>query len=234
MTDAARVLTQEKPQVPCFGLHQGKNNIPYLFQDYNPTGYDFRGKNTDSGLVSTELRGSCPHAMNLYLRNRSVPKRHAKDFRKISSDPLVQAMAPIPHKYKQHKIYHFDEESLIMPSLWLRTLERMSSPLYSHVLNVQNITRAYVLKALRTTNIQPLVIYGITEIQTPLIKVIVAEAEKLERTVVLIGTQVVSGYPVSKTKLTDMINLNDLVLLPMEHIGVRLLDNLVSNKELPW
>lgn len=234
MTNAARVLTQEKEQIPCFGLHKGKNTAMYLFQDYNPTGYDFRGKNTDSGFVSTNLRGSCPHAMNLYLRNRSVPKRHAKDFRKIAHDPLVQAMAPVPHGYKKQKIYHFEEDSLVMPSLWLRTLERMSSPLYSHVLNVQNITRAYVLKALTTTNIQPLVIYGITEIQTPLIKLIVAEAEKLERTLILIGSRVIRGYPTSKTKLTDLINLNDLVLLPMEHIGVRMLDNLVSNKELPW
>jgi len=234
MNNSARVLPPEKSQIPCFGLHKGKNNVPYLFQDQNPSGYDFRGKSTNSGYFSNEISGTCPHAINVYLRNRSVPKRHAKAFKLLVSDPLVQAMAPVPSDYKAKKIYQFKSEDLILPSLWLRTLERMSSPLYSHVLNAQSLSRPYIFKAIRATNIQPLVIYDITEIQTPLIKAVVAEAKKHERTLILIGSPIIKDIEVSKTQIMDTIALNDLVLLPMEHIGVRLLDNLVSNKELPW
>lgn len=233
--NTAKDLSQaQKPQVKCFGLQPGLNNITYLFQDFNSTGYDFRGKNTKSGLSSNNIAGSCSHNFNVYLRSRSVPKRHAKAFKRISKDPLVKAMAPVPHKGKGAQVFQF-EDDLPLPCIWLRTLERLSSPLYSHVINIQNqVTRKYIFKALTTTNLHPLVIYNVTEFHHAFVREIIAEAKKYERTLVIIGTPPLADYPVYKTKLAEIMHLSDLVLLPMEHIGVRILDKFVREGQLPW
>lgn len=231
---SAPISIEDKPQIPCFGIHQGKNGVPYLFQDQNPNGFDFRGKSSNSGFYSNKISGICPHNFNVYLRNRSVPKRHTKAFNKIIQDPLVKAMSPVPWQYKCDQVICFSQENLMLPCVWLRTLERLSSPLYSHVLSADNLTLSYVLKALRASNVHPLVIYDINEQQVLTIKKIITEARKHNRTLILIGSVQFEDVPTLKSNLVDIINLEDLVLLPMEHIGVRLIDNFISNKELPW
>lgn len=231
---SASIINEDKPQIPCFGIHEGKKGVPYLFQDQNPNGFDFRGKSTNSGFYSNKISGTCPHSFNVYLRSRSVPKRHDKAFRRIIQDPLVKAMSPVPWQYKCDQVICFSQENLMLPCVWLRTLERLSSPLYSHVLSVENLTLPYVFKALKATNVQPLVIYDINEQHVHTIKKIIAEARRRNRTLILIGSVQFDDVPTLKSNLVDIINLEDLVLLPMEHIGVRFLDNFISKNELPW
>ena len=231
---AKRTRPSRRPQLNAFGLHRSKADVWYLFQDLNPTGYDFRGKNSVSGLYTNKITGDCSHAMNIYQRNRSVPKRHNKLFKRIACDPLVQAMSPLPYETKSQKIYRFESTSLMLPSLWLRTLERMSSPLYSHVLSVHDLKLSYVAKALTVTNLHPFVVHGLTEQHTEIVEELLYLAKKNDRTLILLSDVEIEGVPTSKTQLPDLLKLNDLVILPLEHIGVRVLDKYVSSQELPW
>lgn len=218
-----------KPQLKAFGLKQ-VNKKMYLFQDHNPQGYDFCGKRTDSGFYTNDIRGGCPHCMNVYLRTRSVPKLHSKRFKKLECDALVKAMLPYPHAYKEQQVFHFHSDRLVLPALWLRTLERMSSPLYSQVMQARETNITYLKRAMSITNIQPLVIYGITEITLGMIQELLQDLKTYPRTLILFSDIDIDGYPQGETTIMERTNLADLVLLPMEHIGVRALDRLVTQE----
>ena len=110
----------------------------------------------------------------------------------------------------------------------------MSSPLYSHVIAIQDLKLSYAAKALTVTNIHPFVVHGITEKDTAMVEELLYIAKKNERTLLLISSVEIDGLPNSVTLLPDLLRLNELVTLPLEHIGVRVLDNYVSSQELPW
>lgn len=218
------------PSVPTFGLHvlDGK---AFLFQDSTPNGFSFSGKAQDSGFNSQAISGRCPHGMNLYLRSRSVPKKLMKTFEKIQHDPLVKAMLPLPAKCKGGEMcYQLDASTLPMSTLWLTTLQKLSSPLYTQVSSIDKINENHFVGCLKQTNLYPLVITNV-DVNRHLHKMndLIAEADKHSRLVIFVCENgLAPNLPEIKTQITSLVTLNELVLLPLEHIGVRVLDKYVG------
>ncbi len=229
-------MTKNKEQaaIPCFGLHKAPNNLYYLFQDTNPSGFDFLGTGLKSGLNSAMISGKCPHIMNPYLRQRSVPRRHNQAFELISADPLVKVMSPFPSEFKEGKIFQLRADKLRYALTWLKTLERLSSPSYSQVINLSSQSKGYIKRALGHTNIQPMALTGIHLSDVSVINEILATAEKSPRTLLLVSDFHIDDIPEIDTKLPELIDLNDLVTLSLEHIGVRLIDQFIKGGSLPW
>lgn len=227
-------MTPSKGAIACFGLHKAKNDLYYLFQDTNPQGFDFLGTGQKSGLSSATISGRCPHIMNPYLRQRSVPRRHNQTFERIASDPLVRVMSPVPSEFKGGKIFQMSSDSLRFALTWLKTLERLSSPSYSQVINLSSQSKGYIKRALEHTNLQPMVLSNIHRSDEDVITEIIAKAKTSPRTLLLVSDFNIKGITEIKTRLPELIDLNDLVTLSLEHIGVRLIDLFIKEGSLPW
>lgn len=217
-------------EVPHFGVNVA-NDIPYLFQDINQRGFDFRGFNSESGMIARDIQRHCPHSMNMYQAKKSIPKNLEQKLKAVSKDPLFIAMSPYEHTLKPSAVMGFNQE-IMLPGLWLKSLERLSSPKFSHVFNIEKMSLKKLEVDLSITNIQPLAIYGITKDHTLKLQRILKIAENKPRTLVLLGSHL-PGVPKYTSSIVDG-HLNDIVGLPLEHYGTRLIQMLYTKGLFPW
>lgn len=212
-----KTATGHTMPLPYYGIHSD-NGISYLYQDTCPLGWEFIGLAKRSSQTVKHLKNQCSHTVNVNLATRKLSNNHWNKFKSLVSDPLVQAMLPIPNGHT----YFFDQSQLTDSTHWLSCLERLSSPLHAWVRPLWSESPNVVMRQLKMTNIHPMVLtdIGSNEHETALR---LAEANKTTpRTLILSGeSNLILPKHVKKltTNLDSLMVLQELISLPLEHIG---------------
>jgi hypothetical protein len=204
-------------QVDHYGLHFD-GAIPWLVQGRG--GSNFVGLAKQSPFV-IKGGGMCNHLIPLAA---PVPDRvHWEFFQKIATDPLVNAMLPIPRE--PHERAYFFEDPYDDLNLYISCLSRLSSPIRSVLKPAWMIKPSEVTFQMERTNIQPWIITQATPREQETISRIAKASSYLPRTAIVTGKpEVVATPPMrrSETKIRD-INLETLVSQPLENIGAMVL-----------
>lgn len=238
---------------PAFGLYQIDGKY-YLFQDTMPDGHAIgtidepiipSGRNTDYAGIG----GACTHNINPFLIHRRIPKCQWARFTELVKDPLVELFLPVPMAAKRFTKNVLLLDNTFNPSWFfmLKTLERLSSPVHSKVDQWVDEYQHKRLSDLTLSNLQPLV-YSLTERhlkpQTELdILRLAHEANKStwSRPVLLTGNTTViktlklllgNQAEVLETELADRSLVTNIMHLPFEHMGSRVLGYYGMNKVL--
>lgn len=212
-------------QVECFGLHF---DGPVGWLQQGRGGTNFVGLNKRSPF--TNPKGMCNHLIPVAA---PIPdKFHWGVFQKLLQDPLVRAMLPIPAPAGGRAF--FIEDPYDDLSLYLNCLSRMTAPINSICKPAWMLKIPDLEKELTRTNIQPLVITQVTTKHIALLNAIGASTNYVPRTVILTGVPEVpvpSSILKMKTHIRDY-PLEDLVILPLENLGVTTLRRFVRKEKI--
>lgn len=204
--------------LPYYGIHSTPSGVQYLFQDMQPFGWEFLGINQKTQLSVKHLRNQCSHNVNVHLGGNAPSRKHWAEFEKLLSDPLVEAMLPIPNG----RTYFLDQYSLDDAINWLSCLERLSSPLYSQVKPLWSSSLKAVSAEMKRSNIHPMVLTDVSMDDNNTIKRLNDLSKTTPRTVVFTGdSDLVIPKDIQRldTTIHQRTSLNDLISLPLEHIG---------------
>lgn len=189
------------------------------------------------------LKQQCPFTVSGGMCNHLIPaaapvpdRLHWEQWLRIFSDPLVQAMLPVPHSAGQNVFFVEDPYNDL--SLYLATLSRLSSPITSVIKPCWTVKLKQLEKELTSTNVQPLVLAQASQKCQEAVDTIGQFSVLAPRTVVITGApEVVISPPIQriKTSIRDF-DLSDLMMLPMENIGAFMLRRFARLEELdaPW
>jgi hypothetical protein len=197
-----------------YGLHWDKS-IAWLHQGRGAA--NFLGVNQKSPFAVTDA-GMCNH---LIPAAAPIPdKLQWAEFMKIINDPLVQAMLPIPNGGGYFIADPYDDLSL-----YLTNLARLSSPIKPIVKPMWTITSNQLQKALRETNVQPLVLSQATAKDQKILSEVAKMINYSPRTVIVTGAAelVVPGPMQRITTGVREMNIHDLMTLPLENLGATIL-----------
>ena len=210
-------LQKEPAPLGHYGIHEDEG-VNYIYQDTCPHGWNFIGLSTKSNLTVKQLRNQCSHNINVNLATRKLSKIHLSKFNNIVADPLVQAMLPVPNG----KTYFLDEEQLPDAAVWLACLERLNSPLHTWVKPLFAVSMNHAIKHIDKTNIHPMVFVDLKNTDNESVLKLAAAAKTSPRTVIFCGdSSMVLPKHVHRleTKLSELMPLQDLISLPLEHLG---------------
>lgn len=206
-----------------YGLHWDKS-IAWLHQGRGAA--NFLGVNQKSPFSVTDA-GMCNH---LIPAAAPIPDRlQWAEFTRILSDPLVQAMLPIPNGRGYFIADPSDELSL-----YLTSLARLSSPIKPIVKPLWTITSNQMQKALRETNVQPLVLSQATAKDQKILSEIAKLVNYTPRTVIVTGAaELVVPAPMQRisTGVQDM-DIHDLMTLPLENLGATILRRYARKEDI--
>lgn len=203
--------------LPFYGIHED-DGLPFLYQDTCPQGWEFIGLNRKSNQTVKQLKNQCSHNINVNLATRKLSKLHVRKFEAIMNDPLVQAMLPIPNG----KTYFLDEQKLENSAVWLSCLERLNSPLHTWVKPAWVAGMAHIAKHMAMTNIHPMAITGFSINDGQSLSKLAEISMTAPRTVIFSGnSSLIIPKSVERidTRLGSLISLQELVSLPLEHLG---------------
>ncbi|MDF0603322.1 hypothetical protein P1J78_21550 [Psychromarinibacter sp. C21-152] len=212
-------------EVEHYGLHWD-GSVAWLIQ--GRSGTNFVGL---KAKVPFRARGGmCNH---LVPAAAPIPDRvHWENWTKISDDPLVRAMMPVPHPSGQNIFFVEDPDDDLR--LYLTTLSRMSSPIKRVVKPIWMTEPAELQKELTRTNVQPLALVQATTKEQKVVDTLGQMAEYIPRTVIITGQPgMVIRPPVQKieTNIRDF-SLEDLLMLPFENLGALLLRRYSRREDL--
>tara|TARA_X000001388_G_scaffold52616_3_gene38330 strand:- start:2496 stop:3182 length:687 start_codon:yes stop_codon:yes gene_type:complete len=210
------MLTQGAP-LGYYGIHDD-DGVSYLYQDVCPYGWEFIGLNRKSNLTVKHLKNQCSHNINVNLATRELSKIHLRKFNRVVTDPLVQTMLPIPNG----KTYFLDETKLPEAANWLACLERLNSPLHTWVKPLFAVNKGHAAKHLGMTNIHPMVFVDLTPHDSDTVLRLATIAKTSPRTVIFCGDpKIVIPKHIERleTNLSSLTTLQDLISLPLEHLG---------------
>lgn len=203
-----------------YGVHWAHGGIAFLEQDQPRGGANALGMREKSPFRVQPLKRTmrCNHRIPLAAPN---PDETQLQFflELVEKDELVRAMLPIP-KLDQG-VYFLASEEQERLELPLVFLSKMSSPITSVVMPIWMMTLQQIMDQLQVTNVQPLVLIGITAEHTRTISQAAKAAAVSPRTLVMVGaTDVVAPPTVRKikTSITDWPN-TELALLPWDVFG---------------
>lgn len=206
-----------------YGLHWDKS-IAWLHQGRGAT--NFLGVNQKSPFQVVDA-GMCNH---LIPAAAPIPdKLQWVEFSKIIRDPLVEAMLPLPNGNGYFVADPYDDLSL-----YLTTLARLSSPIRPIVKPLWTMTSNQVQKALHETNVQPLVLSQATAKDQKLLTEIAKLTNYTPRTVIVTGSaDLVVPAPLQRI-ITHirLMNIHDLMTLPLENIGATVLRRYARKEEI--
>lgn len=206
-----------------YGLHWDKS-IAWLHQGRGAA--NFLGVNQRSPFQVTDA-GMCNH---LIPAAAPIPdKLQWAEFVKVLNDPLVRAMLPIPNGAGYFVADPYDDLSL-----YLTSLARLSSPIKPIVKPLWTMTSNQIQKALRETNVQPLVLSQATAKDQKLLSEIAKLINYTPRTVIVTGApDLVVPAPMQRIS-TDIrsMNIHDLMTLPLENLGATILRRYARKEEL--
>jgi hypothetical protein len=212
-------------QVENFGLHW-EGSIAWLLQGRKAS--NFAGLRAQSPFQNP--KGMCNH---LIPPAAQIPDRvHWEKFLEIFSDPLVQALLPIPHPKGGHLFFAEDPGQNL--AFYLSTLSRMSSPIKTVLRPAWNFKAKELEKEVFSSNVQPLVIAQLVPKHQELLDLIGEMGQFGVRTIVACGSpDLVVQAPMKriKTKITS-VNLEELMTLPLENIGAMILRRYARREEL--
>jgi hypothetical protein len=181
-----------------YGLHWLPGEIAVLMQGSGPE--------TAFGLEIEAVRigkGRCNHRINLSA---------VADLPDLS-DPLIQAMLPLPRQGAIPWIDKGDKQALA-------TLARMSSPIQPTVRPLWSMTQHMLLNELAATNVQPLVLTDIEPQHRHLVERVIALAATAPRPVLLEGSPRMPQRP-GFERITTSVEIDPS--LPWEAIGATVL-----------
>lgn len=212
-----------------YGLHWDMNGVAYLHQ--GRSSYNFLGLRQRSPfLVKPHKSQPCNHMINPAA---PIPDPvHWRGFLKIASDPVMQAMFPIPKQSDDAVIYINDAAGALTTKLIL--LGKMTTPIQHLVRPLQMVKPQWVRDQLEITNVQPLVLVGANAKQQKLINDLVSLNQFSPRRLILVGNPDVvcgSGLSRSTTGLFDQ-DVEDLANLPFDLIGAMLLRRHARHEEV--
>lgn len=212
-------------QVEYFGLHWD-GGIGWLQQGRNAT--NFVGLSKRSPYQNP--KGMCNH---MIPPTAPVPdKLQWAAFLKISEDPLVKAMLPVPHPEGERAFYINDPYDDL--SIYLTCLSRLSSPITSVVKPAWTVRPAAAQRELNATNVQPWVITQVSTKEASLVSDIAKATNYFPRVVVMTGKPEVP-VPSTFTRIETSIRdtpLEDLMVLSLENIGAALVRRYARKEEL--
>ena len=150
-------------------------------------------------------------------------KFHWEFFKKISDDPLVNAMLPAPRGPKDRVFYLEDPYDDL--NLYLSCLSRLSSPIKSVMRPAWMVKPDQAEFEMGRTNIQPWILTQVTMKEQDLVTKIAKSSAYLPRTVILTGKPEVVVTSPMKRITTDIrsIELQNLISQPLENIGAMIL-----------
>lgn len=217
--------------LPHYGIHAAPSGILYLFQDMCPFGWEFIGLGKKTQLSVKHLRNQCSHNVNVHLAGNAPSRRHWQRFLEIMDDPLVQAMLPIPNG----KTYFLDQDSLDDAINWLACLEKLSSPLYTQVKPLWSERLKNVMNETKRTNIHPMVLTDVSLDDNETVKRLNDLGKTTPRTVIFCGDkEVIIPKDIERieSNIQRRISLNELISLPLEHIGAYIIAKYCRGEEL--
>ena len=183
------------------------------------------------GINASDLNRPCPFIVRTESGNRhcnhqigfatSVVNEYAwAYFLEIATDPIIDAMLPIPHT---QKLFWIDDDDRQIAPL-LSMLASMSAPIYPIVRPAESMLRLAKLQPLfGISNIQPLALTGVTYEQATLLHPLARMVETGVRTLILTGG---SDVPVPDVyqKISPEVLLDrdflELNQLPWASLGV--------------
>lgn len=198
--------------VECFGLHW-IDNIAWLVQSDEVV--NFVGLRQKIRIKNPG--GECPH--QIPTEAEDPDQKSWKSFLNLASDPLVRAMLPIPHPPGSRTF--FLQDGPRVSSELLLGLARLSSPVSLPVKPMWMLRKAIIRRELEATNLQPLIVTGITSHHRAMMEMLVEYAQYTPRTTILVGaSEVVVPPSVERieTKLDQGV-CAEIEQLPMEVIG---------------
>lgn len=174
-------------------------------------------------------RVSCGHSISLELPPPS-PTDWGK-FRSIWRDPLIQAMLPVP-QLGSRGFFLVDESDQL--STRLVALARLTSPTTQVVQPIWMTTSGDFKRAIRQTNIQPLVMTQVSVRDQRRVSHMARGAVYHPRTLILTGgVDVLAPSPLRRIS-SDLLSLSaeDLNAMPLERIGAEIIRRQLRREEL--
>lgn len=170
-----------------YGVHWTQHGIAYLHQAEG--GENVVGVPDPSPFVVKQKR-PCNHQILISGPDEDIPWE-------VLSDPLVQALAPVPHVGEN--IFFIEMTNEVWPVI--TQLVQMSSPsTHSCVVPIWTKLRINPLD-LEETNVQPLIISGLAAKHTQVVKQLAEISYLTPRTILLVGDQdVVLPQPIVRIK----------------------------------
>lgn len=203
--------------IPCYGVHWAPSGLAFLQQGRGGTNaFGYRERSPFVVKLPSRKR-HCNHQIPLAT---PVPNDYHWDyFLRVSTDPVVRTMLPIP-KIEPGGAYIEDNDGSL--TLHLIALSRMSSPIYSAVVPMWQVTRQGMMDELVQTNVQPFVITGCEPKHSSLIQELAAASLYNPRMLVFVGrSDVVLSQNIRRIKPTILkqLPIEEFSGLPWEAIG---------------
>lgn len=235
--------TENRPEVkpqPHFGVSEVKG-VQYIFQDTCPEGMplvaweDRFSKRSGHSTEEAGIGGGCSHNLNTINLYRKVSSNQWAEFLKIARDPLVQLFMPVPAVAKpfQSNVLILDQNLCKSWYFLLKNLERLCSPMYTKIWPWGDQQAQDRYRELSLTNIHPVVYtfkaakHDFNEIRQ---FISAARNSDVRRPVLLVAdTPLVAklaeikGTEVIQSGLVDNCLTSNMITLPLEHIGTRVL-----------
>ena len=217
--------------VSYYGVHWSEEGVAYLHQGRGAVNF-LSLKAPSPFNVRPASRTPCNH---LFPVSAPVPDpRHWEAFRKMATDPLIQAMLPLPKPAYTPGLYFIEDpgNELLRP---LYTLSRLSSPLEPIVKPVWTIGSNSGMQELGRTNVQPLVYTQLTYKNSGMLEEMKDLCYTSRRNIILTGSPtVIVTQPVEKiqTKLT-IEDFDRLSQMPLENLGMMVLKRHMRRDEDP-
>jgi hypothetical protein len=144
-------------------------------------------------------------------------------------DPLVRATLPIPNGGGFYIADPYDDLSL-----YLTSLARLSSPIKPIVKPLWTMTSNQIQKALRETNVQPLILSQATAKDQKLMSEVAKLINYTPRTVIVTGSaDLVVPAPMQRiTTEVRSMNIHDLLTLPLENLGATILRRYARKEDI--
>ena len=206
-----------------YGLHWDRSTA-WLHQGRGAT--NFLGLATKSPF-QISVKEMCNH---LIPSAAPVPdKLQWTAFAATLSDPLVNAMLPIPNGGGFFVSDRHDDLSL-----YLTSLSRLSSPITSIVKPIWRMKIRQIADELATTNVQPLVLTQATQKDQRLLTDIAKLVNYTPRTVIVTGANDLVVPPPMQRISTDIrdTDIHDLMTLPLENIGATILRRFARKEDI--
>lgn len=214
-----------QPQaVSHYGLHWN-GSVAWLLQQQSSVNFLQLGQVVSPFVVERGL--VCNHSIPV---TSPQPDPQLWDrFRRWMSDPLVQAMLPIPNGGS-----YFLEDQGDSMSLIIRNLSRLSTPIQSVMQPLWTLSSRQIRRILEETNIQPAVFTQVSVLQQAQVTEISKLTNYSPRTVLLTGHgRIVVPAPVQRIQTELRPNdIEQLIELPLESIGAMIIRRHARKEEI--
>lgn len=207
-----------------YGLHW-EGPVAWLVQGRGGT--NFVGLKKENPFKSP--RFACNH---LIPTAAPIPDRvHWDTFLKMRDNPVMQRMLPIPHDMQERVSFVTSRSN--MEQIWFTTASRLSSPIRPVIRPAWTLKMGDLPRELSSSNVQPLVVTGLTSANQGLITAMSDLAVTHPRTIILTGDDSVVLRPsVTRLKVKEWGDLEDLMILPLENIGAFILRRYARNEDI--